>query len=132
MYKESKRISLFTALAVAAVCHEANRAYCVTLGDMSQPSWKDAPDWQKNSAVTGVLFHAENPTSGPEASHEKWMEQKVQEGWIYGEKKDPEKKEHPCIVAFEELPPEQRAKDFIFRAIVHAMMHDSPLCPRTF
>jgi hypothetical protein len=35
---------------VARVCHEANRAYCQTLGDNSQPAWDDAPEWQKDSA----------------------------------------------------------------------------------
>ena len=131
MRKERKDISLFTALAVAAVCHEANRTYCATLGDRSQPSWRDAPDWQRNSAVTGVLFHAQNPNAGPEASHESWMAQKEKDGWIYGEKKDENAKTHPCMVDFVHLPPEQQAKDFIFRAIVHAMVHDSPLCPPT-
>lgn len=123
MRKERKEISLFTALAVATVCHEANRTYCATLGDRSQPAWRDAPEWQKNSAVTGVLFHAHNPNAGPEASHKSWMAQKEKDGWVYGA--------HPCMVDFVHLPPEQQAKDFIFRAIVHAMVHDSPLCPPT-
>lgn len=131
MYKHRKTISIFTAMAVAIVCHEANRAYCKTLGDHSQPEWKNAPEWQKSSAMKGVIFHAENPNAGPEASHESWMSQKEREGWIYGEVKDPDKKEHPCMVPFEKLPPEQQAKDFIFRNIVHAMVHESPLCPET-
>jgi hypothetical protein len=80
-----------------------------------------APDWQKNSAISGVLLHAGNKLAGPEASHESWMRQKELDGWVYGPAKDPEKKEHPCMVPFEQLPREQQAKDFIFRAIVHAM-----------
>jgi hypothetical protein len=47
------------------------------------------------------------------------MKQKLDDGWKYGPVKDPEKKEHPCLVSFSELPKEQQAKDFIFRAIVH-------------
>lgn len=131
MYRERKRISLFTALAVAAVCHEANRAYCATLGDHSQPAWSNAPSWQKNSAVTGVLFHADNPNAGPEASHENWTRQKESEGWEYGPEKDELRKKHPCMVDFVHLPPDQQAKDYLFRSIVHALVHDSPLCPAT-
>ena len=32
------------------------------------------------------------------------------------------KKEHPCFVPYEELPTEQKAKDFLFRGVVHALV----------
>jgi hypothetical protein len=106
---------------IAKTCHEANRAYCQSIGDNSQPSWEDAPDWQKDSAINGVKFHLANPGATPENSHECWMAQKVQEGWVFGPEKNPEKKEHPCMVPYNELPQEQRSKDYIFRSIIHAM-----------
>lgn len=105
---------------IARVAHEVNRAYCQALGDHSQPTWEDAPQWQRDSAMLGVQLHT-TTDSGPEASHESWMAQKLAEGWKYGPVKDPERKEHPCIVAFAELPPAQQAKDFIFRGVVHAL-----------
>jgi len=105
---------------IARVCHEVNRAYCQALGDMSQPTWEEAPDWQRVSARGGVAFHTSGD-HGPAASHVSWMAQKEAEGWKYGPVKDAEKKEHPCYLPYEELPAEQRAKDYIFRAIVHAM-----------
>ena len=107
--------------AIARVAHEVNRAYCQALGDNSQPAWEDAPEWQKSSARSGVDLHVGNPAAGPEASHESWMAQKVSEGWTYGPMKNPDAKEHPCMVPFAELPREQQAKDFIFRAVVHAL-----------
>lgn len=106
---------------IARVAHEVNRAYCQALGDDSQPPWAEAPDWQRQSALNGVELHLANDQLGPEASHEAWMAEKVEGGWIYGPTKDPEKKEHPCIVPFAELPREQQAKDYIFRAVVHAL-----------
>ena len=107
---------------IARVSHEVNRAYCQALGDMSQPAWEDAPGWQRASARLGVEFHLSGD-HGPEASHASWMKQKLEEGWKYGPVKDPERKEHPCIVPFDQLPREQQAKDFLFRAVVHAMKH---------
>jgi len=109
---------LFTAI----VCHNVNRAYCQAIGDQSQLPWDDAPEWAKDSAVTGVHFHITHPDAGPEGSHESWMKEKIDTGWKYGPVKDPEKKEHPCLVPFPELPKEQQAKDFIFREIVHTML----------
>jgi hypothetical protein len=113
---------------IARVCHEVNRAYCRGIGDTSQLAWDDAPDWQKQSAMLGVKLHTENPFAGEQASHDSWMAQKVAEGWVYGEVKDPDAKTHPCIVPFDQLPKEQQAKDYIFRAVVHALRppHVSP------
>lgn len=106
--------------AIARVCHEVNRAYCQALGDMSQPTWEDAPERQRASARMGVDLHMVGDF-GPEASHASWMQQKLAEGWTLGPVKDPAKKEHPCMVPFDQLPREQQAKDFIFRAVVHAL-----------
>lgn len=113
---------------IARVCHEANRAYCQALGDDSQPAWEDAPDWQRESARMGVDLHLMGEF-GPEASHISWMNQKLNDGWKYGPMKDADKKEHPCLVPFAELPREQQAKDFIFRAVVHAMRQTTPAEP---
>jgi len=103
---------------VAELCHEANRAYCQALGDSSQVPWAEAPDWQKKSALTGVKYHFAHPDSTPADSHNSWLTEKEADGWKYGEVKDPEKKEHPCFVPYEQLPAEQKAKDYIFLAIV--------------
>lgn len=105
---------------IAQVCHEVNRAYCEALGDNSQPAWADAPAWQRESARMGVDLHLSGDF-GPEASHISWMKQKVDEGWVYGAEKNPDLKTHHCIVPFAQLPREQQAKDFIFRAVVHAL-----------
>lgn len=102
---------------IAKVCHNVNRAYCRSIGDYSQPTWKEAPDWQKESAINGVDFHMSNDVS-PEQSHENWMKVKLEDGWVYGDVKDPDKKEHPCMVPYEELPVEQRTKDYLFKAVV--------------
>ena len=107
--------------AIAKVCHEANRAYCASLGDMSQLSWEEAPEWQRVSAVKGVEFSLANPDAPPSASHDSWLREKMDTGWKYGPVKDPEKKEHPCFVRYEELPSEQRAKDHLFQGIVRAL-----------
>lgn len=106
--------------SIAAICHEANRRYCLTLGDETQPSWEDAPQWQRDSAMNGVRFHQDYPNAGPSGSHANWLKEKLADGWKYGPVKNPEIKEHPCCVPYGELPLEQRMKDYIFTAIVHA------------
>lgn len=107
---------------IARVCHEVNKSYCESLGDYSQPSWEDAPQWQRDSALTGVKLHIADPNASASASHESWMAEKVADGWKWGAEKNPEAKTHPCIVPFDALPETQQAKDYIFRGVVHALM----------
>lgn len=111
---------------IARVAHEVNRAYCLALGDASQPTWEDAPQWQRRSAINGVEYHIANPDATPENSHENWLREKLAAGWRCGPQKSPERMEHPCCVPYAELPIEQRAKDYIFRAIVHALATTEP------
>lgn len=106
--------------SIARVTYEVNRAYCEAMGDSSFAPWDSAPDWQKETNRLGVLFHM-GGDFGPEASHESWRTQKFNDGWRWGAVKDPEKKEHPCMMDFADLPKEQQAKDFLFRAVVHAL-----------
>ena len=102
---------------IAELCHSVNKAYCQSIDDNSQLDWKDAPEWQKTSAINGVEFHLESTNTKPEDSHNSWLEEKRLDGWKYGKVKDAEKKEHPCFVPYDQLPKEQKAKDYIFKAI---------------
>lgn len=44
--------------------------------------------------------------------HTRWMEEKLEKGWTYGNVRDNERKLHPCIVSWEDLSKEEREKDF--------------------
>jgi hypothetical protein len=108
--------------AAARAAHEANRAWCLACGDTSQPAWDDAPEWQRCSAVNGVQAIIDDPTLTPKRLHESWLAQKRADGWLWGRVKDAANKLHPCMVPYHELPPEQRAKDAIFGAVVRAVL----------
>ena len=111
-----------SVIAIAKACHEANKAYCESIGDNSQPSWEDAPNWQTESAIKGVEFAIANPNATPADMHQSWTDQKVSEGWVYGEVKDAEAKTHPCLVPYNELPEQQREKDSIFQRTVKSFL----------
>jgi hypothetical protein len=106
---------------IAMVAYATNKAYCESIGDDSQPDWVDAQGWQKNSVIAGVEFHLANPEATPAASHESWLAEKERDGWKYGPVKDPGKKEHPCFVPYDQLPIEQRVKDYLFKGVVDAI-----------
>lgn len=106
---------------IAKVCHEANRALCAAFGDNSQVAWADAPEWQRESAIKGVQFSVENADAPPSAQHDAWLKDKFADGWTYGPVKDPANKLHPCCVPYDQLPPDQKAKDYVFGAIVRTL-----------
>jgi RyR domain len=106
---------------IAQVCHEAMRALCASLGDLSLAPWSEAPEWQRLSTIDGVRFHLAHPDATDAATHENWLRDKERSGWRYGPVKDEKRKEHPCIVPFDQLPPAEQAKDRLFRAVVRAL-----------
>jgi len=117
MHYEDEQLEL-----AAETAHEVNRAYCYGLGDDSQLAWDEAPKWQKQSALLGVKAIVENPALPSSALHEGWLAQKKADGWKYGPVKDPDKKEHPCFVPFNELPVEQKVKDVLFVMTVRGVL----------
>ena len=43
--------------------------------------------------------------------HEVWAQSRMEQGWTYGEVRNDELKQHPCLVEYEELPEEERVYD---------------------
>lgn len=103
----------------ARAAHEMNRLYCEANDDLTQPVWESAPDWQRKSAIEGVKGVVKGNT--PEQSHTSWLKVKLDDGWKFGETKNADKKEHPCMVPYAELPPAQQAKDKLFVRTVQSM-----------
>lgn len=43
--------------------------------------------------------------------HEVWAENRIKEGWKYGEKRDDKLKTNPCLIPYEQLSDEEKAYD---------------------
>lgn len=112
----------FHVTQIARVCHEANRQFAFATGEDAtkvHPSWDDAPDEIRQSAITGVQKAQAGET--PRQLHESWCEGKLAAGWSFGPVRDNTAKIHPCLVDYDELPAVQKVKDSLFLAIVNAM-----------
>jgi hypothetical protein len=43
--------------------------------------------------------------------HDIWARQRLAEGWKYGERRNDERKEHPCLIPYEDLPENEKEYD---------------------
>lgn len=44
-------------------------------------------------------------------THEVWAKSRIEEGWIYGPRRNDMAKESPCLVPYEDLPENEREYD---------------------
>jgi len=107
---------------IAAVCHEANRAFCKQHGDYSHKTWGETPKHIQLSTVAGVKTAMNEPEANGYTMHKAWVERKLKEGWTFGAVKDLERLTHPNLRPYIELPAYERFKDHLFLAIVDAFV----------
>jgi ryanodine receptor 2 len=44
-------------------------------------------------------------------THEVWSQNRMNDGWTYGEERDDAKKHHPCLIPYEDLPESEKEYD---------------------
>lgn len=106
--------------------HDLVRAYSIKHGSAPSPEWAGMSVETQEGTTTALLHHADmiragNPVS-PKESHEMWPESRKKEGWIYGKVKDFEKKIHPSLIPYDELPEVERRKDDLFIACAELLV----------
>ena len=68
-------------------------------------------DLEKSSVPTVDEFDEETVLLLAENEHIRWMQEKLVNGWVYAPVRDNEKKHHPLLVPYKQLPPEEQQKD---------------------
>lgn len=103
---------------VARMAHEMLRAWCELNADHALKRWEDAPAWQHESTIDAVRFFSDHPGADDGAMHAAWLDQKLRAGWTVGPVKDAQRKQHPCMVPFDQLPADQQFKDRLLRLVI--------------
>jgi len=48
-----------------------------------------------------------------EHNHDLWARQRIRDGWTYGKERNDQRKEHPCLVPYSQLPDSEKDYDRI-------------------
>ena len=110
-FKEDLKTSNELQSRLVLAIHEANK-------EIQQQTGEFIPQLSEHltkSILDGVYYVLDNPNCTPEQQHNNWVHFKRADGWRYGPEKDFERKEHPCLVPYSELPDAQQRKDSVFR-----------------
>ena len=111
--------------AIARVCYETLRAIDEAAGIEPVVAWNQASRSARDTYIGGVHAALANRHLSAQDLHAVWMDDKLKAGWTYGPRADAEQKTHPALLPFDEMPPHQRTKDFVFVALVTALSRPS-------
>lgn len=107
----------------SSVVHEFGRTYATMNGIVVHPPFDELPEWQQDAIKEQVFKVLNHQIGSPTQAHDSWVDNMYAEGWRYGAQLDHEKKEHPNICPWDELPEVERFKDVLFFTAVRTMMN---------
>lgn len=115
---------LFGVEDIARIVVNTNADYSNALGEQIA-YWDETSTEVKNSIIRGVISALRyDPT--PEQNHQNFLDDRMKDGWTYGPEKNVELKQHPDLLPFEQLPTDQKAKNFIFLSLVKSLRSKLP------
>lgn len=110
---------------LSRLVHDANSDLRNLLGEAPGQSYEEAlPSTEANIAAA-----MRDPNLTPRQQHEVWTNFKRIEGWTFGPTLDIRTKQHPNLVAYSDLPEEQRWKDELFLNLVRLHGEGSVVSP---
>jgi len=109
-------------IRVAIACHDVGRTLATHTGRNELPFWGDLSESQRNLTLAWVKHRIAFPDSSVSEQHRLWCEATAKDGWTHGEAFSKEKKIHPLLVDFSNLPVEERYRFLFFGQTVAVMV----------
>src|SRR6185436_626401 len=108
---------------IAKIAFEATRAFNQqAFGDFSQQPWDRLPEPTKADVESRVLFVVEHRGAPASSLHDRWLGDKLCDGWRKAEFTDAKQKLHVRLVPWTLLPKDEQTRDRLFVRIVEALL----------
>jgi len=112
-FKELKASKYFVkAEYIAQNAYEKTQLCRKNRGDFQDLPWAYLEEWKRNDIINTVWFYLMYyPSQGAEECHNSWVADKFLDGWVYGYALLQDKRQHPNLVPFGQLPVEEQIKN---------------------
>ena len=107
--------------AFAQVAHQQNQAYKAAIGQPLEGSWSQMDSTGQQFVLDKVRYYLMNSHAVVSSLHDDWAYSQFNNGWAFGESLDEEKRTHPLLVLFSELPLTRQIEDLMFMQTVYAL-----------
>lgn len=85
--------------------------------------WENISLEQRNSVKRGIASMLKHKRLTPENAHFEFYDLMTKEGWSYGPAYNADRKEHPALLAWEDLSELQKTTHIIFHSVVRGFQH---------
>lgn len=108
---------------IAQMYHAFNLGHQAVAGDdMPAPPWHSLPRSSREVAIRAVGRIRHGAVTTPAEHHEHWYDTMRARGYTWGAEKDHERKTHPALLHWGELPELYRTKARMFVVIVQGLL----------
>jgi hypothetical protein len=116
VYLNQDQAATLSLVEVARVAYGAFRAYAAELGEDHGP-WDERDEAYRLGLLVQVQRYVEHPSLSAEDAHGAWLQARLDQGWDHGVEKDAEARTHPLMVPWPSVPPAQKIKGEVIRAV---------------
>lgn len=99
---------------ISKTTHEVHLSYCRSMGIDTQGKWEEISEAHKNGIISSVKGILLGEISTKVESHNNFINNKIKDGWKWGEYYCKNKKTNPRLVVYQLLSLEDKVKESLF------------------
>jgi hypothetical protein len=107
--------------AFAQIAYKLDQAYQVAISGESRPNWHELKPEDRKNITDRAIYYLTDPNAVVSSLHERWAHTKYSEGWSYAPQFSEEKKHHPMLVSYADLPLSRRVGDTLFMQTIQTL-----------
>lgn len=108
-------------VAFAQITNQLTRAYREATQQESPAEWHLMAEEDQKHVIDRVRFYLTEPDITVSSLHDAWAYAQFNAGWVYGLAFNEDKKTHPMLIIYADLPLMRRVEDTLFMQTVQTL-----------